>query len=185
MEQFDLFEDFQEQHSESVFNDQQIMDLQNLSKKIPKIVKFLVADKFDDKFINPTNNIWRFYYSGQIENLDFSRFSESETVLVKFFLIAFIQKNTPSFLSTKFYTFIFLINYLKKNNLKFSYENLKNILIEIAPQKNYSKDYSHIKFLLKLLVLEDFPLFDIDDDFELEFIPRPKSFNSNFILSGI
>ncbi|MCU4395345.1 site-specific integrase [Acinetobacter parvus] len=179
MEQFDLFEDFQEQHSESVFNDQQIMDLQNLSKKIPKIVKFLVADKFDDKFINPTNNIWRFYYSGQIENLDFSRFSESETVLVKFFLIAFIQKNTPSFLSTKFYTFIFLINYLKKNNLKFSYENLKNILIEIAPQKNYSKDYSHIKFLLKLLVLEDFPLFDIEDDFELEFIPRPKSFNSN------
>lgn len=179
MEQFDLFENFQEQHYASVFNDQQIMALQNLSKKIPKVVKFLVADKFDDKFINSSNNIWRFYYSGQTENLDFSRFSDSENVLVKFFLIAFIQKNSPSFLSRKFYTFIFLINYLKNNNLKFSYENLKRILIEIAPQKNYSNDYSHIKFLLKLLVLEDFPDFDIDDDFELEFIPRPKSFNSS------
>lgn len=179
MEQFDLFESNQDQSSVSVFKDQQIIALQNLSKKIPKVIKFLVADKFDDKFINSSNNIWRFYYSGQTENLDFSRFSDSENVLVKFFLIAFIQKNSPSFLSRKFYTFIFLINYLKNNNLKFSYENLKRILIEIAPQKNYSNDYSHIKFLLKLLVLEDFPDFEIDDDFELEFIPRPKSFNSS------
>ena len=32
---------------------------------------------------------------------------------------------------------------------------------------------------MKLLILEDFPNFDIGDDYELEFIPRPKSFNSN------
>jgi len=92
MEQFDLFKNFQEKLSVSVFNDQQIIALQNLSKKTPKVVKFLVADKFDDKFINSTNNIWRFYYSGQTENLNFSRFSKNETVLIKFFLIAFIQK---------------------------------------------------------------------------------------------
>lgn len=178
MEQFDLFEGFQEQHSVSVFNDQQIIVLQNLSKKIPKVVKFLVADKFDDKFINSTNNIWRFYYSGQTENLDFSIFYENETVLVKFFLIAFIQKNSPSFLSRKFYSFGFLINYLKNNNLHFSYENLKKLLIEIAPLENHQNTYAHIKFLLKLLILEEFPNFDIEDDFELELIPRPKSFNS-------
>ncbi|GEM_PF-7106598 len=99
MEQFDLFESNQEQPFVSVFNDQQIIALQNLSKKIPKVVKFLVADKFDDNFINSTNNIWKFYYSGQKENLDFSSFSENETTLAKFFLIAFIQKNTPSYLS--------------------------------------------------------------------------------------
>lgn len=179
MEQFDLFENFQEQYSVSVFNDRQTVVLQGLSKRIPKIVKFLVADKFDDKFINSTNNIWRFYYSGQTENLDFSRFSENETVLIKFFLIAFIQKNSPSFLSRKFYSFSFLINHLKNNNLHFSYENLKQLLIEIAPQENHHNTYAHIKFLLRLLILEDFPNFDIEDDFELEFIPRPKSFNSN------
>ncbi|HCA5029548.1 TPA: site-specific integrase [Acinetobacter baumannii] len=179
MEQFDLFEDFQEQHSVSVFNDQQIMALQNLSEKIPKVVKFLVADKFDDKFINSTNNIWKFYYSGQKENLDFSSFSEDETTLAKFFLIAFIQKNTPSFLSRKIYAFNFLINHLKNNNLNLNYETLKQLLIEIAPQENHHNTYAHIKFLLRLLILEGFPNFDIEDDFELEFIPRPKSFNSN------
>lgn len=179
MEQFDLFEGFQEQHSVSVFNDQQIMALQNLSKKIPKVVKFVVADKFDDKFINSTNNIWKFYYSGQKENLDFSSFSEDEMTLAKFFLIAFIQKNTPSFLSRKIYSFNFLISYLKNNNLNLNYETLKQLLIEIAPQENHHNTYAHIKFLLRLLILEGFPNFDIEDDFELEFIPRPKSFNSN------
>ncbi|QNX89208.1 site-specific integrase [Acinetobacter seifertii] len=179
MEQFDLFEDSQEQHSVSVFNDRQMIALQDLDKKIPKVVKFLIADKFDDKFINSTNNIWKFYYSGQTEKLDFSIFSENETTLAKFFLIAFIQKNTPSFLSRKIYSFNFLINYLKNRNLHLNYENLKKLLIEIALQDNHQNTYAHIKFLLRLLILEDFPNFDIEDDFELEFIPRPKSFNSN------
>ncbi|MCH7291316.1 site-specific integrase [Acinetobacter sp. ANC 3926] len=179
MEQFDIFEDSQEQHSVSVFNDRQMIALQDLDKKIPKVVKFLIADKFDDNFINSTNNIWKFYYSGQTEKLDFSIFSENETTLAKFFLIAFIQKNTPSFLSRKIYSFNFLINYLKNRNLHLNYENLKQLLIEIAPQENHQNTYAHIKFLLRLLILEDFPNFDIEDDFELEFIPRPKSFNSN------
>lgn len=139
MEQFDFFEDFQEQHSVSVFNDRQVIVLQDLGKKIPKIVKFLMADKFDDKFINSTNNIWKFYYSGQQENLDFSSYSENEMTLAKFFLIAFIQKNTPSYLSRKIYSFNFLINSLKNNNLGFSYKNLKQLLIEIAPLKKSSK----------------------------------------------
>lgn len=114
MEQFDLFEDFQKQNSVSIFSDLQTIALQNLGEKTPKIVKFLTADKFDDKFINSTNNIWTFYYSGQKEKIDFSRFSENETSLVKFFLIIFIQRNTPSFLSRKFYSINFLINHLKK-----------------------------------------------------------------------
>jgi hypothetical protein len=42
-----------------------------MSKKIPKIVRFLIADKFDD---NLSINIWKFYYSGQTENIDFSNF---------------------------------------------------------------------------------------------------------------
>lgn len=179
MKQFKLFDDLQEQHLVSIFNDRQTIALQDMSKKIPKIVRFLVADKFDDKFINSIDNIWKFYYSGQTENLNFSKLPESETTLVKFFLIAFIQKNTPSHLSTKFYSFNFLVNHLKNNELEFNYENLKKLLIEIAPIKTHHKNYAHIKFLLKLLILEDFPNFDIEDDYELEFIPRPKSFNSN------
>ncbi len=82
-------------------------------------------------------------------------------------------------MSRKIYSFKFLINYLKNRNLHLNYENLKQLLIEIAPQENHQNTYAHIKFLLRLLILEDFPNFDIEDDFELEFIPRPKSFNSN------
>ena len=93
MKQFKLFDDLQEQHLVSIFNDRQIIALQGVSKKTPKIVRFLVADKFDDKFINSKDNIWKFYYSGQTENLNFSKLSENETTLIKFFLIAFIQKN--------------------------------------------------------------------------------------------
>ncbi|MDV2442007.1 site-specific integrase, partial [Acinetobacter gerneri] len=120
MKQFKLFDDLQEQHLVSIFNDRQTIALQDMSKKIPKIVRFLVADKFDDKFINSIDNIWKFYYSGQTENLNFSKLPESETTLVKFFLIAFIQKNTPSHLSTKFYSFNFLVNHLKNNELEFN-----------------------------------------------------------------
>jgi len=179
MKQFELFDDFHEQHFISIFNDHQTIALQGMSKKIPKIVRFLITDKFDDNCINSANTIWKFYYSGQTENIDFSKLSENETTLLKFFLISFIQKNTPSHLSKKFHTFNFLINHLKNNELEFSYANLKKLLIEIAPLENHQNTYAHIKFLLKLLILEDFPNFDIEDDYELEFIPRPKSFNSN------
>src|SRR5690606_41532090 len=129
-------------------------------------------------YLTSTDNIWNFYYSGQRENLNFSKLSESENILIKFFLIAFIQKNTPSFVSLKLYSFNFLKNYLNDNKLDFNYENLKNLLIKIAPFENHNVTYGHIKFLLKLLILEDFPGFNIEDDFELEFIPRPKPFNS-------
>jgi len=40
MEQFDLFEGIQEQHSVSVFNDQQIIVLENLSEKYQKLLNF-------------------------------------------------------------------------------------------------------------------------------------------------
>ncbi|MFS1587605.1 hypothetical protein ACLIL3_017920 [Acinetobacter radioresistens] len=122
MEQFDLFID-PEPQPRSFFSDQQIKALQDISKKLPKIVKFLIADKFDDKYLTSTDNIWNFYYSGQRENLNFSKLSESENILIKFFLIAFIQKNTPSFLSLKLYSFNFLKNYLNNNKLDFNYEN--------------------------------------------------------------
>lgn len=92
MEQFDLFIDSAPQ-SRSFFSDQQIKALQDISKKLPKIVKFLVADKFDDKFIISTDDIWNFYYSGQRENLDFSQFSASEIILSKFFLITCTSSN--------------------------------------------------------------------------------------------
>lgn len=98
----------------SIFNSQQITALQNINEKLPKIVKFLIAEKFDDKFLVSTSNIWNFFYSGNREKINFSKFSQNETILLKFFLIVFSQRNTPSSLGQKSYSFTILLNYLKK-----------------------------------------------------------------------
>ncbi|HCH7478573.1 site-specific integrase [Acinetobacter pittii] len=177
MSQIDLFLDIPSQETNILSNNQK----QALKQiKLPKVVKFLLADKFDDKFLVVSDQVWTIYYSGKTERLKFSTFEEDITTLLKFFLISFIQKNTPSGLANKFYSFIFLIKFLQERKYLFNYESLKAFLIEIADQTEYEGCYSHIKFLLRLLIIENFPGFEIEDDFELGIIPRPKAFNSHF-----
>lgn len=166
------------ENSELIFDYKQINALEKINHKLPKVIKFYLAENFDDKFLITTNDIWSFYYSGQREKINFSKFTRNEKILIKFFLISFVQKNTPSSLSKKLYAFKILSNYLCNNSLTFSYENLKDFLISIAPLEEQAGIYSNIKFLLRLLIAEDFPKFDISSDYDLEFIPRPKSFNS-------
>lgn len=166
------------ENSELIFDYKQINALEKINHKLPKVIKFYLAENFDDKFLITTNDIWSFYYSGQREKINFSKFTRNEKILIKFFLISFVQKNTPSSLSKKLYAFKILSNYLCNNSLTFSYDNLKDFLISIAPLEEQAGIYSNIKFLLRLLIAEDFPKFDISSDYDLEFIPRPKSFNS-------
>ncbi|GAM30635.1 hypothetical protein P23_1138 [Acinetobacter calcoaceticus] len=160
------------------FDSKQIIALKQIKKKLPKVIKFFLAEKFDDKFLVTTDNVWSFYYSGQREKINFKKFTADEICLIKFFFISFIQKNTPSSLNNKLYSFKVLSNYLHINSLNFTYENLKKFLTSIAPIEEQAGVYAHIKFLLRLLISEDFPEFDISNDYDLEFIPRPKSFNS-------
>lgn len=177
MSQIDLFLDIPSQETNILSNNQK----QALKQiKLPKVVKFLLADKFDDKFLVVSDQVWTIYYSGKTERLKFSTFEEDITTLLKFFLISFIQKNTPSGLANKFYSFVFLIKFLQERKYLFNYESLNAFLIEIADQTEHEGCYSHIKFLLRLLIIENFPGFEIEDDFELGIIPRPKAFNSHF-----
>lgn len=176
MSQIDLFSDIQSKET-SILCINQKLALKQI--KLPKVVKFLLAEKFDDKFLVVNDQIWTIYYSGKTERLKFSIFEEDIATLLKFFLISFIQKNTPSSLANKFYSFVFLMKFLQERKFLFNYESLKAFLIEISDQKEYEGCYSHIKFLLRLLIIESFPGFEIEDDFELEIIPRPKAFNSH------
>ncbi|MFV5442416.1 site-specific integrase [Acinetobacter oleivorans] len=165
--------------SEAIFNSEQVIAIQKINKKLPKIVKFVLADNFEDKFIISENNIWDFYYSGKREVLDFTQFPKKEMILLKFLLISYIQKNSPSSLSLRLRSFKFLIDYLKKNSLFFEYEAFKKLLTHIAALKEHRITYSNIKFFLKTLIIENFPKFDIDNDYDLEFLPRPDAFNSS------
>ena len=143
---------------------------------LPIICRFQRADKFDSKFIKTSDDVWSFYFSGKKVNINFQKLNNYEKKLAKYFLINFIQVNTPSSLEVKFQAFLHVLKYLKFNNLKFSYKNLKLILINLSKQDN--NNYYHVKFLVRLLFLEEFSYFDMNQVYELEFLERPKFFNS-------
>ncbi len=159
-----------------IFHDADLRLIESL--QLPTIIRFHRADKFDSKFVQTSNDVWIFTYSGKKNQLNFTSFSTSEKKLAKFFLAHYIQVNTPSFLESKLQAFSYAIKELKANKLKFDYKNSKSILVDLANDEN-SSFYYHFKFLVKLLFLEGFSGFDIDKEYELEFLERPTAFNSN------
>ena len=145
---------------------------------LPTIIRFHRADKFDSKFIQTSNDAWDFFYSGKKNHLNFSDFSTSEKKLAKFFLANYIQVNTPSALEVKLQAYTFVIKWLKTRNLKLDYQSAKSLLVDLAKAENTTY-YYHFKFLVKLLFLENFSCFDLDHEYDLEFLERPQSFNAN------
>lgn len=143
----------------------------------PAIIKFHRADKFDSKFIQTFNDVWTFIYSGERIQLNFSKLLSFEIKLAKYFLASYIQANTPSSLDVIFYAYVYAIKFLKRNQLKLNFHNLKSIMINLAKVDNQTY-YYNLKFLAKLLFLEGFYGFKIEQEYELEFLERPKSFNS-------
>ncbi|MDO7187396.1 site-specific integrase [Acinetobacter baumannii] len=158
-----------------IFHDADLRLIESLHT--PSIIKFQRADKFDSKFVQSSSDLWSFNYSGRNIKLNFSHFSKFEKKLAKFFLANYIQVNTPSSLDAKFQAFSYAIETLKTNKKKLDYSNLKSILANLA-KEDRSSYYYHLKFLIKLLFLEDFSHFDIDQEYELEFLERPTAFNS-------
>lgn len=148
------------------------------SLRIPPVVRFFRADKFDTKFIQTNDDFWIFYYSGERNYLNFSKLSEHEKKLAKYFLVSYIQMNSPSSLEDKLFSYNYLLKFLKENQLKLSFTNLKKVLIKLA-NSNLNNYYYSLKFLTKILFLENFTKFSEDLEYELEFIARPNSFNSH------
>lgn len=158
-----------------VFFDNDLNVIESL--QLPEIIKFQRADKFDSKFIQSSSDLWSFNYSGKKVQLSFSNFSKFEKKLAKFFLANYIQVNTPSALEAKLQAYAFAIKSLKTRNLKLDYQNAKSLLVDLAKADN-SAYYYHFKYLVKLLFLENFSCFDLDHEYELEFLERPQAFNS-------
>lgn len=171
------FEKIDNSHSEFIiFHDADLRLIESLH--LPTIIRFHRADKFDSKFVQTSNDVWNFSYSGKKLHLNFSNFSTSEKKLAKFFLANYIQVNTPSALEAKLQAYAFAIKSLKTRNLKLDYQNAKSLLVDLAKADN-STYYYHFKFLVKLLFLENFSCFDLDHEYELEFLERPQAFNSS------
>ena len=158
-----------------IFHDADLSLIESLH--LPTILKFHRADKFDSKFIQTSNEVWAFTYSGERIQLNFSKLLPFEIKLVKYFLASYIQTNTPSSLDVIFHAFIYASKFLKRNQLTLNFHNLKSVLINLAKINNHTY-YYNLKYFIKLLFLEGFYGFDIDQEYELEFLERPKSFNS-------
>ncbi|MDH1068765.1 site-specific integrase [Acinetobacter johnsonii] len=170
------FEKIDNSHSEFViFHDTDLRLIESLH--LPTVIRFHRADKFDSKFVQTSYDVWNFSYSGKKLHLNFSNFSTPEKKLAKFFLANYIQVNTPSALESKFQAYTFAIKSLKTRHLKLDYQNVKSLLVDLAKADN-STYYYHFKFLVKLLFLESFSCFSLDQEYELEFLERPKAFNS-------
>ncbi len=143
------FKKIDNSHSEFIiFHDADLRLIESLH--LPTIIRFHRADKFDSKFIQTSNDVWNFSYSGKKLHLNFSNFSTSEKKLAKFFLANYIQVNTPSGLEAKLQAYTFAIKSLKTRSLKLDYHNSKSLLVDLAKADN-STYYYHFKFLVKLL----------------------------------
>lgn len=153
-------------------------DLNTIDKlRIPPLINFDLASTFDTKFISTKPDIWEFFYSGNKIHLNFDCFDLYEKKILKFFLVFYIQVNTPSGLYYKFNSFKYFLKYFKNNKLKFNFNSFKTLLNYLS-KNDKNGFYYHLKFLVKLLFLENFSGFNIDKEYELDFLERPKSFNS-------
>lgn len=126
-----------------IFHDADLRLIESLYT--PAIIKFQRADKFDSKFIQTSNDVWTFTYSGERIQLNFSNLLSFEIKLAKYFLASYIQINTPSSLDAIFYAYVYAIKLLKRNQSKLNFHNLKSILINLAKVDNRTY-YHNLKF---------------------------------------
>lgn len=146
---------------------------------IPTIVRFMLADRHDTKFINTTLDKWEFKYAGLKNNISFEEFDDFEKKLIKYILICYIQINSPSSLFLHFNHIRKTLNHLKKEKDIFSYGTLKSLLIHISKEENSSPKYYTVKFFLNLMISEGFEFFEETNENELDILERPSQFNSN------
>ena len=59
-----------EYSSHRLFSEAQIDKIDSLH--IPTVIRFMLADRYETKFINTTSNTWEFLYSGRKEYIDFT-----------------------------------------------------------------------------------------------------------------
>lgn len=159
---------------ESIFSNEQLDFINEI--KLPKIVRFIRADKFDDKFINVSKDIWEFKYSGNREKISFKDMNYVEVKIIKFLLIKYIYKNSPSHLGDKFRNIRKFFKHLSVTEKIINFKKSKKILINSTDDKQF---YFSIKFIIITFILEGFPEFSIDDEYDLEIIKKPKSTRSS------
>lgn len=77
-----------------LFTNSQLQQIEQL--QIPNPLRFMLAEKFDDKFLNTNLNKWEFYYAGKTNVIDMNELDEPTKKLMKYYLAYYVQVNSPS-----------------------------------------------------------------------------------------
>lgn len=175
--------EFPDYSSHRLFSEAQISKIESLH--IPTVIRFMLADRYDTKFINSTHDTWEFIYSGLKNTIKFDGLDSHEVKLLKYFLAYYIQVNSPSSLYISFNKIKSVLNEFVERNMSFSYVSFETILLELAKNISSSREYYRVKFFVKLMLSEGFDLFEESDEDKLEILERPSSFNSQLFYQEI
>ena len=176
MNNTNLVPEFPEHLSHRLFSEAQIDRIDSLH--VPTVIRFMLADRYDAKFINSTSDTWDFTYSGLKNIIKFDGLDYHEVKLLKYFLAYYIQINSPSNLYLSANKIKSLFNELAERDMEFSYKSFETILLEQAKDIKSSRDYYRVKLFVKLMIVEGFDLFKESDEDKLEILERPSNFNS-------
>jgi len=154
---------------ETVFSNEQLDFINEI--KLPKIVRFIRADKFDDKFLNASKDVWDFKYSGNRERISFKDMNYVDEKIIKFILIKYIYKNSPSHLGNSFRNIKKFFKYISDFEKIVDFKETKKLLTDSVDDGQL---YFSIKFMITTFILEGFPGFSLDDEYDLEIIKKPN-----------
>ena len=175
-----------EYSSHRLFSEAQIDKIDSLH--IPTVIRFMLADRYETKFINSTSSTWEFLYSGRKEYIDFTEekyLDKHEIKLLKYFLAYYSQLNSPAYLSKYFKQVRSNFQKLIKSDKSFSNISFKEILLDLAVDESKHREYYTLKNFVRLLVAEGFEGFSEEDEIDLEVVERPKTFNSKLFYQEI
>lgn len=158
----------------SIFSNEQVSFINDL--KLPKIVRFIRAHIFDDKFINPSKDIWEFRYSGNSEKISFEGMIDIEAKITKFLLIKYINKNSPSHLGNHFRNFKIFFEKTKSLGKNIDFKTSKNLLLSSTENEQL---YFSIKFIINIFISENFSGFSFENEYSLEILKKPNSRKNN------
>ena len=178
--------EFPNYSSHRLFSEAQISKIESLH--IPTIIRFMLADRYETKFINSTSSTWEFFYSGRKEYIDFTEenyLDKHEIKLLKFFLAYYSQINSPAYLSRYFKQVRSEFHKLIKNDNSFSYLSFKEVLLDLAVDESKYTEYYTLKNFVRLLIAEGFEEFSEEYELDLEILERPKSFNSKLFYQEV
>ncbi|WP_251000283.1 site-specific integrase [Escherichia coli] len=137
---------------------------------IPSKIHLRSADVFDDKNIFAETNDWVFHYSGSQSHINFKT-DDYTTKIMKYILFHYASSKSPGTIYRVHRAWIGAIEYTSKQGM-FNFQLLRSFLEKESVLPTH---FFYIIFGLKILCIDEFPGFTLDDYEDLEFIPRPNS----------